>query len=381
MKAENKKQIVIYGAAALSGVVSFIAVYGFYVLNPVYDDWLLGRGDLTQHYLGWCFYRRGQWTFPIGLTDQLAYPNNTSVIFTDSIPLFAVFFKILSPILPDTFQYFGWWGLICFILQGIVASMILLELNVDRLQIVVGCFIFILSPIVIERMFRHTSLGAHWIILLSIYCFIRHKNTYRNIKKTSLCWGIIGGLIGAVHMYFLPMCAVFAGAYVIASLMKERHFRIRYILPMVSFTAGLFLVTYILGGFSTDALPEADGLGECGFNLNGFFNAKGYSRWLPSLETYRDGQYEGFAYLGIGIYILLIFAVIYMVIILIRAKKTCNRDTVIYVIMYTLIILGLVTFAVSPQVSFGNRLLFVLTDSSTLTHYWSIFRSSVTFHG
>ena len=376
MIAENKKRIVIYGIAALIGVVSFIAVYGVYVLNPVYDDWLLGRGDLTQHYLGWCFYRRGQWIFPIGLTNQLAYPNNTSVIFTDSIPLFAVFFKILSPILPDTFQYFGWWGLICFILQGIVASMILIELQVDRLQIVVGSLIFVLSPIVIERMFRHTSLGAHWIVLLSIYYFIKHKNTYRDIKKTSLCWGIVGGLIGAVHMYYLPMCAAFAGAYVIASLMKERRFRIRYIMPMAAFTAGLFLVTYILGGFSTDASPDSDGLGEYGFNLNGFFNAKGYSRWLPNLETYQDGQYEGLAYLGIGIYILLIFAVIYVAIMLTYAKKTCNRDVVIYMFIYTVIILGLTTFAVSPQVSFGSRLLFVLTDSSTLTHYWSIFRSS-----
>ena len=41
MIAENKKRIVIYGIAALIGVVSFIAVYGVYVLNPVYDDWLL----------------------------------------------------------------------------------------------------------------------------------------------------------------------------------------------------------------------------------------------------------------------------------------------------------------------------------------------------
>lgn len=376
MIAENKKRIVIYGIAALIGVVSFIAVYGVYVLNPVYDDWLLGRGDLTQHYLGWCFYRRGQWTFPIGLTDQLAYPNHTSVIFTDSIPLFAVFFKLLSPILPDTFQYFGWWGLICFVLQGIVASMILMEFKVDKFQIVLGCLIFVLSPIVIERMFRHTSLGAHWIVLLSIYCFIKHKNTYRDIKKTSLCWGIIGGLIGAVHMYYLPMCAAFAGAYVIASLMKERHFRIRYILPMAAFTVGLFWVTYILGGFSTDASPDSDGLGEYGFNLNGFFNAKGYSRWLPNLETYQDEQYEGFAYLGIGIYILLIFAVIYVAVMLIHAKKTHNRDVVIYVFLYIVILLGLTTFAVSPQVSFGSKLLFILTDSSTLTHYWSIFRSS-----
>ena len=70
-------------------------------------------------------YRNGDWTFPIGLTDQLAYPYYTSVIFTDSIPIFAVFFKLLSPILPANFQYFGFWGILCFGLQGMLAAKIL----------------------------------------------------------------------------------------------------------------------------------------------------------------------------------------------------------------------------------------------------------------
>lgn len=37
---------------------------------------------------------------------------------------------------------------------------------------------------------------------------------------------------------------------------------------------------------------------------------------------------------------------------------------------------GLIVFAASPVVTWNDRLLFVLTDSSTLTHYWSIFRST-----
>ncbi len=46
---------VLYRSSVIMGIVAFIAIYGINVLNPVYDDWLLGRGDLTQHYLGWCF--------------------------------------------------------------------------------------------------------------------------------------------------------------------------------------------------------------------------------------------------------------------------------------------------------------------------------------
>ena len=101
---------ILYGLSAMIGMMVFIAVYGVAVLNPTYDDWLLGKGDLTQHYLGWCFYRSSDWTFPIGLTNNLAYPSYTSIIFTDSIPVLAVFFKLFSFILPDTFQYLGWWG-------------------------------------------------------------------------------------------------------------------------------------------------------------------------------------------------------------------------------------------------------------------------------
>ena len=89
--------------AGAIGAFVFILLYGVKVLNPCYTDWLMSGGDLSQHYLGWKMYRNGDWTFPIGLTDQLAYPYYTSVIFTDSIPIFAVFFKLLSPILPANF--------------------------------------------------------------------------------------------------------------------------------------------------------------------------------------------------------------------------------------------------------------------------------------
>ncbi|MDE6055073.1 MAG: hypothetical protein K2G55_15255, partial [Lachnospiraceae bacterium] len=77
MSDQQTSDRVLYGMAAFVGAAAFVMIYGVNVLNPVYDDWLLGQGDLTQHYLGWCFFRRGNWTFPIGLTNNLAYPSYT----------------------------------------------------------------------------------------------------------------------------------------------------------------------------------------------------------------------------------------------------------------------------------------------------------------
>lgn len=372
MKKEHQN-IYINIITMVLGAVLFLAIYGINVLNPTYDDWLLGKGDLTQHYLGWCFYRRGDWTFPIGLTNQLAYPTYTSVIFTDSIPLLAVLFKVLSPILPDTFQYFGWWGLACFMLQGYFAVKILREFSVGKLQAVFGSVFFIVAPVLIERMFRHTALGGHWIILASIYLFAMHRReAYRNVLKTSVHWGIVGGLTASVHLYFLPMCGMFLIGYILCSFIREKRVQIKYILPGITFSVCLFGVTYILGGFSSHANFTDAGLGDCSFNLNGLLNSKGYSRIFNALPIYTDGQYEGFAYLGLGILILLLPALFYFMI----SIRKINKVTWLYGSMYLLISIGLIIFAASPVVSFNDKFLFRITDSSTLTHYWSIFRST-----
>lgn len=93
--------------SGIIGAIVFVFIYGTKVLNVTETEWIFRVGDLSQHQLGWEFFRKADWSFPIGLFNTLSYPNYASIIFTDSIPLFAVIFKIFSEILPETFQYFG----------------------------------------------------------------------------------------------------------------------------------------------------------------------------------------------------------------------------------------------------------------------------------
>ena len=55
-------------ASGLLGGAIFLAIYGVRILDPTYDDWLLQGGDMTQHYIGWMYFRRSDWHFPIGMT-------------------------------------------------------------------------------------------------------------------------------------------------------------------------------------------------------------------------------------------------------------------------------------------------------------------------
>ena len=43
--------------SAVLGAILFIAIYGVRILDPTYDEWLFAGGDLTQHYIGWLYFR------------------------------------------------------------------------------------------------------------------------------------------------------------------------------------------------------------------------------------------------------------------------------------------------------------------------------------
>lgn len=369
------KKININIVTALLGGIAFALIYGIKILNPLYTDWLLTGGDPSQHYLGWEFFRRSDWYFPFGLTDQLAYPLKTSVIYTDSIPIFAVFFKLFRSILPRQFQYFGIWGLLCFVLQGYYAAKILGERSSSKTVILAGSVFFIVSPIMIFRMYYHTALAAHWLILLAIYFYSKHEKEYRDIFRPVMQWGILGILIGSIHLYFVPMCGAILLGYILCSIWKERKIRIRFFYPGISFSVGLFLTIYLLGGFSSGADTGTNNLGLFSFNLNAFLNPMSYSTLLKNTSLwnwpfYTQGQYEGFSYLGMGIILLCACGIVLMVKNIFRRRKPS-----VYQVMTVLMSIGLIALAVSPTITWNDKLLLQLPYSSTIYKYWGIFGS------
>lgn len=362
--------------AAFIGAVIFILIYGFHILNPFYTDWLMNGGDLMQHYLGWEFFRKSDWFFPIGMTNQLSYPVQTSVIFTDSIPLFAVFFKVFTAGIEGRFQYFGFFGISCFMLQGFWAARLLQRWLTDKGQVLLGSAFFILSPVVIFRMYYHTALAAHWIILISIYLCAVHKENYQKLVKTSLQWAIVGVLVGSIHLYFVPMCAMLLGGYVLYSFVEERKIKINYIIPGISFGIGLFGTVWLLGGLTSGIdTGSSDSLGYYSFNLNGFLNPIGYSKVMKWLDVYTEGQYEGFSYLGLGVIILLVGAIVGFVLLwkswFQKMKKSWLKVVIVAGVIFTLILL-----AASPKITFNSHLLLELPDIDIVMKYWSIFGSS-----
>ncbi|HHX56447.1 MAG TPA: hypothetical protein GX710_00355 [Clostridiales bacterium] len=383
---ENKALLFLLGG--IIGAIIFIMIYGVKGINPTYDAWLYTNGDLTQHYIGWQFFRDSDWSFPLGLTDGLVYPNAISCMFTDSIPIFALFFKLLSPILPETFQYFGIWGIMCFFLQGAISILIIRKFTDNKIYCIIGSVFFALSPCVIQRMFGHTALDGHWIILLTILIWV-YKDEINTIPKSILAWGGLGFIAPLVHMYFVPMVFIMLAGWLLRDLIETKKI-VKQIIIGIS-TTGITLITmYVVGAFYGKADFSDAGIGVYSSNLNTFFNplnglssTQSYSKMIKLLPTLGNAQGEGFAYLGLGM-ILLCFYVVTQVIRYISEngiKESLSLIKTNYKLLIPLAIsLGILTFlAVFPVVTLNGRTLFTLTYPDFIVRKLSIFRASGRF--
>ena len=209
----------------LIGIIIFICIYGIRILNPFYDAWLLQGRDLTQHYLGSLFFRASSWQFPLGNMNRICYPGDVSVVYTDSIPIVAIFIKLFRGVLPLHFQYFGWWGILCFGLQGYFAARLLSRWIKDDIYVWICCIFYIISPIFLYRMFMHTALASEWLILWSLdlgYCLLTENWIADQKHRLLLQSCLMGALAAGIHIYLLVMCTIIISLALLIQLIDSK---------------------------------------------------------------------------------------------------------------------------------------------------------------
>lgn len=356
----------------LLGAVLFCVVYGVRILDVGYDDWLLRGGDLSQHYLGWRFFRSSPWHFPVGLMSGILEPLTVSVTYTDSIPLFALPFKLLSPLLPDTFQYFGLWGLFSFMAQGAFAVLLLRRFTEHLLLTLPGAAVFILSPVMLYRMYLHTALAGHWIILSALCLWIYHGEL-RPFSRRLTLWSIQGMLAALIHPYFLPMMVIIAFCAMLQNWMMSRHLRENLLLFAAPIVAAL-LTLFLLGAFQGGGNATESGLGVYSANLNALLNSAGHSYFMNALPLL-DGQGEGFGYLGFG----MVLGAAIAVTLVLLSRKAEGKPSWEKGFPVLLAVGAFVILAVSPRVTLGQHVLWEWPLPSFLTRLLSMFRASGRF--
>lgn len=363
---------------ALIGAIVFICIYGIRVLDVTYDDWLfMFEQDPSQHYLGWRLFRNSSWHFPFGLCDTGMYPQLTSVVYTDSIPVLCILFKIISPILPKTFQFIGLYGLFCFMMQGGISKLLLRRYINNEMICNVGSIFFVVSISFIQRMFIHTALSSHFLILLGMLFFEYRKEI--GYKKKILLWILLGIVSVSTHIYIYGMISIMLMGFAMLDALDKDIRLIKKIMVFISYPVAYILTTmfcfYLLGGFYGLNSIGIIQLGVGNANINALFNSFGYSLFFKQLPAFA-GQDDGLSYIGIACIILLFLALKAFL----KDFKIIWKERRIELICIIGNLVLLEIFALSPVVSLGH-ICFSYSQvlPEEILKVWGIFRSTGRF--
>ncbi len=350
-------------------IALFIYLLGLEFINPLNQDWL-NSGDLSMYQIGWQYFRNDIWRFPLGLNPNFGIYAGGSVVFSDTIPILAIFFKIFNKYLPSTFQYFSIWILLCIYLQLFFSFKIIFKITDDLLYSLIGSLFFCFATIFITRSGIHLSLTAQWLILFGIYIEILET------KYKSIIRGFAIILSCTIHFYFTIILTIFNFIIHFFSIINKKKNLYKIFKEIIFTYSLLLLMMYIVGYFSIDAKDGlGGGYGYFNYNLNSFFNPLGinnfsefnWSFFFPEQKRF-DGEYEGFAYLGLAGFIF-IFLFFYNF----KFKK--------YKIIFSnneilLICLVFLSLSVSNNINFGEKNLLQIPMNNLFYGIFSSMRAS-----
>lgn len=373
---------------AVLGTGTFLVAFGTAPLNVQNDAWIyaaLPEGDTVGHYAGWMAFRHSAWAFPLTYTDAFCWPDGTLVAYLDANPLMCILFKALGPLLPETFQFFGWFTFGCYVLQGLAAGLLLSCFTDKAWQVYPGVLLFCFSPILMERAFRHTQLTAHFLVVLALYYYIR----MRQQRFRCLPWAFVGlnALGMSIHPYYIPMVMSLLAVAVADYLVAKRAW-LRAAGFVAANLAAVLLVGFLIGTIGWEnAYFSRLGYGYFSMNLNAPFNprAVGDYQWsfVLGVHPQQGGQYDGFNYLGLGVLFFLGFVLVHFVLRraqgpggLVRVLWRDGRRFVRHRLPLVVMCLFLTAFAVTNVVVLGGRTLAVIPLPEILLSLAGIFRAS-----
>jgi hypothetical protein len=349
MEFYKKYSVVFFALLAFFLTIGFL---GFENLNFQNSKWLYTVADISNSQNGWIFFKNDIWHFPFGKNPNYGLDIASSIIFSDSIPLFAFFFKIFKNFLPEIFQYFTLWIFLCFFLQSYIAFLIIYKKTNNIHYSILSSFLFIIAPIFIYRLGVNLSLGGQWLILLGYYIYL-----YANKDKANYFWVTLLVLSTLVHLYFTVMLFVIYGFYILGIFLNDKNIK-RLLINISSSILIVLTFMYFFGYFETEFMGSVSkGYGVFGLDVLGVFDPQNTTDgldWSFFLNNIEGSTGEGFNYLGVGV-----ISLFFVVILAFLAKCIKDKNFIkIFLkkyISFLFIVIFLICWAITTKVHFAGR--------------------------
>jgi hypothetical protein len=361
----TQRWLWLFAVALGCAVFSWIGYWP--TLNPRSLSWIFHEDPFT-HVMGWEHFRNTPLLqYPITKSDLYGLEWSSSVVFSDSIPLVAVLLKPMSGVLPKPFQYLGWWVFATLVLQAYWGAKLVMLRSQRFVDAAVGALLFATAPVLLERAGLQSALGSHWIILCALWLYLsstapRHK-----------AWAFVLFLSAGVHAYMLVMSGAVWLAHLVACW---RHGTVgkRDLIISASTLVGLIAWMHALGYFMAGA---AEGIWRSHFDL-GAFAAPSRGVRLDLLPPVRHQAWDGSAYLGGGLLLILlatlaIFAVQRVRKVQVTDREEAARQQVSWVPLLVCVA-GFVAFAITNRVTILNHELFSFSLPGFMERIYAVFR-------
>ncbi len=358
------------------GIATFGALTNWRILNPLFVRWLYW-GDPSSSYLGWQFFRKTSLLqFPLGASPKYGVGFASSILYSESIPLIAIPLKYVSFLLPHNFQYFGFWIFSAIILQSWFAWKLISKFITQLPIALFGVILFTNAPILLYRLVHdgsgHLGFVGQFVILCAINLSLETGNNRRK-------WLILLTVTTLISLFFIPMVFfIYILSIPKSSLPKDVKTSKRYLAGVLDLAKGLFVIAGTLwscGGLMRSDLSDS-GFGKYRTTLSSLFDpqvngAFAFSRLIPNLGNI-PGTEEGFAFLGIPVFILSITGLLQLYK---RRHPLIGRE-------HFLLILGtavMALYSLSNRVAILQRELFTYSIPAQMKNLTETFRSSGRF--
>jgi hypothetical protein len=302
-----------YAIAAACGLLVFFVVYGPGHLFGTSTYWDLPQDDSRAYLMGYRYFLVEPWHWPIFDCHRIDAPGVKSFALSDGIPIWALVNKLVATVIPpwravSARAYLGMWHALSYALQACLGVAIVRQLgHRTRGSALVAIAFFLAVPSWIER-YMHAALSAHFLILWAILLYLRTPVRSEPSRRLQLAW--LGEL--AIATLTNPYHAAISFGFFVASLVRSRCARALIWLPPALACIGV--LTWSAGYFTHAATAATGGFDVYSSNVLTFVAPQRsgivgdlFGWYAPGSVT--ANQYEGSAYLGLGVLILLALVV------------------------------------------------------------------------
>lgn len=359
------------------GVAGALALFPVPVLLGTAPFWTLPRGivggswaDMEIALSGYDAFVRGAWGWPVFHIAGLGGAAGTQAIFTDSTPAVALLGRLLFRATGQVVPLFGAWSGLCIVGMALASTGLVRALGARGACAAAAAAIGVSMPALLAR-WGHLSLMAQALLPLAFLFYVRLHRAARPRARAvlgqaaALCLGAL-----LVHPYLFIMVSGIAAAGVAQAGTDRRLRGAAWVLAALAAILGGAVAA--MGYLSGDGSMADAGFGDYSTNL--------MSPLLPQLSGVfpfgppyildgTGGQYEGFAYLGAGLLLLLLAGLPFL-----ARQVSARRHPWLLALMA-----GFTVLALSNKVMFGPIAVLDVPLPKWAMHAAGVVRSSGRF--